>query len=76
MTDFDLAQVENDILVQLPIDYSMVQVLVYEMRRLRAGLQRIVDHEGSVCKNFQTCEHASCCSSYRSWQIAEQLLRE
>lgn len=48
--------------------------LVAENDALRAALTQIRDSEGKVCEEYETCEHASCRSSYAAWAIADAAL--
>lgn len=39
------------------------------------ALEKIKRKEGRVCKDFETCTHESCNSSYGAWAIADEALR-
>lgn len=42
---------------------------------LKNALIEIRDKEGRVCAEFEICNHESCQSSYRAWEIADRTLR-
>ena len=46
-----------------------------EIARLTAALQRIKDHSGKVCAEFETCEHNACQASFTAWSIADAALK-
>ncbi len=47
-----------------------------ERDRLRKALRKIRADSGSVCDQYEICEHRSCASSYNAWAIADQALAE
>jgi hypothetical protein len=51
-----------------------VPQLLPEVGRLRAALERIREHEGRVCPEFETCRHMACLSSHASLEIADAAL--
>lgn len=46
-----------------------------DLERYIEALKRIVLEQGLVCEEFMTCTHASCDSSYTSWNIADHALK-
>lgn len=52
------------------------QALLWENRRMITALEGVAHHEGKVCVNFDTCKHKGCNSSYASWSIADEALKE
>jgi hypothetical protein len=61
---------QNDPWVTYVID------LIWEHGKMTAALESISNHEGKVCVNFDTCKHKGCNSSYASWSIADETLKE
>lgn len=58
------------------IPNQKIAELQAENKRLKEALQEIKDKQGKVCNRFDTCKHESCQSSYTSWVIAEQALKD
>lgn len=48
---------------------------IAELEMLRSALEKIRDEEGRVCEEYEICTHRACSSSYRSWAIADQVLK-
>ena len=51
--------------------------LIYkrQVNRLIESLE-LIQNQGVVCAEFETCKHVSCTSSYTSWVVADAMLKE
>jgi hypothetical protein len=57
------------------LDLTLIDGMVAN-RTLYAALKEIRATQGKVCPNFETCSHPGCQSSYSSWVIADNALKE
>ena len=57
----------------------MKELILESLQLLRIAteaLREIRDTQGKVCDNFGLCHHRACQSSYCSWAIADEALKD